>query len=514
MRAELILENANVVTMDAALPAARAVAVKDGRILAVGSPDEMETVTGPGTQTIDCEGRTLAPGFNDAHCHIFSFVRNQLSLDLAPPGVRSIDDIKALIRRKVADTPPGRWISGAGYSDFHLAEKRHPTRADIDEVAPRHPVVLSHRSLHACVLNSLALELAGITTETPEPPGARIERDPATGEPNGILFEMLGHIRYGVMPPLSGDELHRAIALAGRQFLSLGITSLQDATVTNEVKRWHIYREAQERGTLRSRIYLMTGIDRIKGFHEAGLTFRAGNDYLRMGGLKIVLGEATGRLHPSQADLDRYVLEANRAGYQVAIHAVQPATVEAAVAALEYAHGAVPRQDLRHRLEHCAECPPRLFDRVLKLKAVVSMQPPFLYYSGERYLARMKPEEVRWLYRVRSFLEAGSVVCGSSDTPVVPNDPLVGMYAAVTRRTAAGQVIVPEERISPRQALALYTSAAAFASFDDAVKGTITPGKLADLVLLSDDPAAVEAEAISEIRVLMTMVGGKVVWEA
>ena len=193
--ADLVLKNANVITMDPARPRARLVAVRDGRVWDVGSDDRLKEVRGAGTKTIDCQGRTLVPGFNDAHCHIFSLIRKLLSIDLSPAAVSSIADIKAIIARKAGDTPPGQWIQGTDYSEFHLAEKRHPTRWDLDEVAPDHPVVLSHRSLHACVLNSRALALAGITRETPEPPGAMIDRDITDGEPNGLLFEMVGHIR-------------------------------------------------------------------------------------------------------------------------------------------------------------------------------------------------------------------------------------------------------------------------------------------------------------------------------
>jgi hypothetical protein len=258
---------------------------------------------------------------------------------------------------------------------------------------------------------------------------------------------------------------------------------------------------------------MMTGVEQMASFREAGLTFRAGNDYLRRGGMKIVLGEATGQLFPSQPDLNMYVLDAHRKGYQVAIHAVQPTTVEAAVSALEYAVNEFHRTDHRHRIEHCAECSPSLFDRIKKIGVVISLQPPFLYYSGERYLAHIPAEGIRWLYRIKSFVDSGIVVAGGSDNPVVPNNPLVGLYAAVVRKSAAGQTLAPEERVSPKQALALYTANAAYASFDETIKGTITPGKLADLVLLSDDPTYVEPEQIKNIKVEKTIIGGQMVWE-
>jgi len=511
--AEIILKNANVVTMDSATPSASLVAVKDGRILYVGNNSDSGPLSGPGTKVIDCGGKTLVPGFIDSHCHIFSFLRNQLTIDLSPAAVHSIEDIKTAIRCKAAMTPPGQWINGAGYTEFYLAEKRNPNRWDIDEVAPDHPVIISHRSLHACVLNSKALDLAGITNESAEPAGGSIHRDPNTGEPDGLLFDMLGYIRYRVMPPVSDIELEKGAADINQSFLSQGITSLQDATVSNEVKRWQTYRRIQEKGILRSRIYLMTGIEHLKEFRDAGLGFRSGDDSLRMGGLKIVLGEATGHLHPSQLDLNRYVLDAHREGCQVAIHAVQPATIEAAINAIEYAISELPDRSHRHRLEHCAECSPPLFEGVKKLGVVISMQPPFLYYSGERYLAEIPADEIRWLYRVKSFLDTGMVVAAGSDTPVVPNNPMVGICTAVIRKAATGQVLAPEERVSPLQALALYTRNAAYASYDEKVKGTITPGKLADLVLLSDDPTRFEPEKIKEIKVEKTILGGEVVWE-
>jgi predicted amidohydrolase YtcJ len=509
---KLVLKNANVITMEPTSPSASLVAVKDDRIIFVGTDGDLESLSGPGTKVIDCRGKALIPGFIDSHCHIFSFLRNQLTVDLSPSVVHSIEDIKAAIHRKAAVTPPGQWINGSDYTEFYLAEKRHPTRWDIDEVAPDHPVIMSHRSLHACVLNSKALELADITNESSEPPGGSIHRDPNTGEPDGLLFDMLGYIRYRVMPSLSDMELEKGAAAVNQHFLSMGITSLQDATVSNEVKRWQTYRRLQERGILKSRVYLMTGMEHLKEFRDAGIIFRSGDDSLRMGGLKIVLGEATGHLHPSQPDLNRYVLDAHREGCQVAIHAVQPATINAALNALEYAISQVPNQDHRHRLEHCAECSPYLFERVRKLGAVISMQPPFLYYSGERYLAEIPADDIRWLYRVKSFLEAGMVVAAGSDTPVVPNNPLVGLCTAVTRQAANGKVLAQEERVSPLQALALYTKNAAYAAFDEKVKGSITPGKLADLVLLSDDPMKVEPARIKEIKVEKTIIGGEVVW--
>ncbi|MFC2004436.1 amidohydrolase [Chloroflexota bacterium] len=511
--ADLILKNANVLTVDPGQPTAELVAIIGDKILLVDGNESLESVRGAKTIVIDCQGKTVVPGFNDAHCHIFSFVRKLLSIDLNPSSVSSISDIKAVISYKALNTPSGQWITGTDYNDFYLAEKRHPTRRDIDEVAPYHPVVLCHRSLHACVLNSLALSLANITRETSEPPGGLIDRDLDTGEPTGLLFEMLGYIRDKVMPPLSEVDLTNGIVLANQHYLSQGITSLQEATVTNSIGQWQRFRCLKDTSQLKSRVYMMIGTETLGQFQESGLTSGSGDSQLRLGGVKIILSEATGQLYPPQPELNQQVLNAHRAGFQLAIHAIQQSTVEAAITALEYAHDQLPQAG-RHRIEHCSECPPHLLKRLKELQAVVVTQPPFLYYSGERYLVTVPTDLQRWLYRINSFLNNGLVVAASSDSPIVPDNPLVGIYAAVTRQAESGQQLQPRERIPASQALAMYTINAAYASFEESIKGSITPGKLADMVLLSDDPTKVPPEQIKNIKVEMTIIGGEVVWEA
>ena len=510
---DLILKNANVVTMDPRCPAAELVAIKDNRILLVAGNEELEQVGGAKSKIIDCQGKTVVPGFNDAHCHIFSFIRKLRSLDLSPSSVSSIAEIKAAIRRRVQSLPPGDWLTGTDYNEFYLAEKRHPNRWDIDEAAPQHPVVLAHRSLHACVLNSLALSLAGITRETLEPPGAIIDRDLDSGEPSGLLFEMLGYIREKVLPPLSGEELAEGIALANQHYLSMGITSLQEATATNDWARWQTLQRFKQSGKLNSRVSMMFGLEALSQFQEAGLALGSGDSQLRLGGVKIVLNETAGQLQPPQPELNRQAVDVHRAGFQLAIHCIEPSTVEAAIAALEYIGGQSPLAGRRHRLEHCSECPPELLERLAGLEAMVVTQPPFLYYSGERYLATLPPNRQRWLYRIKSLLDAGLMVAASSDSPVVPDNPLVGIYAAVTRQAESGQQLLPKECISASQALAMYTTSAAYTSFEEDIKGSIAEGKLADMVVLSADPTTSPPEQIKDIRVEMTIIDGKVVWE-
>jgi predicted amidohydrolase YtcJ len=511
--ADLVLTNANIITMDPARPSARLAAAEENKIVYVGREEDLEQVRGAKTRVIDCGGHTVVPGFNDAHCHIYSLIRKLSDLDLSPTCVKSIADIKGRVRQAAAGVSPGRWISGSGYNEFYLAEKRHPNRHDLDTVAPYHPVVLAHRSLHACVLNSVALSLAGISGETPEPPGALIERDLETGEPTGLLFEMLGYIRGKVMSGLSPGELDEGMAQVSRHYLSLGITSVQDASINNDLARWRIFRRYVDNGILRSRISMMCGGAVLGEFIGAGLKTGAGDDRLRLGAVKIILTETGGRMRPKQPELNELALAAQEAGFQLAIHCFEPATVEAAIAALEQVNNILPVAGRRHRLEHCAECPPPLLARLARLGAVVVTQPAFLYYNGERYLATIPPDSLRWLYRIRSLRESGLVVAGGSDTPVAPDNPLVGVYAAVTRRTDSGQVLRPDESIGVEEALALYTAAAAYAERTDGNKGRISPGMLADMVVLSEDPLKAAVELLGGIRVLMTIIDGRLEWE-
>src|SRR4030042_1217943 len=216
--ADLVLYNANVLTMNRRQPHAELVAVRDGRIIHVGKNDELGQFRGRG-KLIDCEGRTVIPGFNDAHIHVLSFSSHLLSVDCSPATVKSISDIQDKLRQEAQRIPPGTWIKGSGYNEFYLAERRHPTRRDLDQAAPHHPVKLAHRSMHACVLNSMALSLAGISVETPDPPGGLIDRELETGEPSGLLFGMNSYINEKVIPPLTEDETRRGVHVANRKLL-------------------------------------------------------------------------------------------------------------------------------------------------------------------------------------------------------------------------------------------------------------------------------------------------------
>jgi predicted amidohydrolase YtcJ len=489
------------------------VAVKGNRILAAGTGSDIGSMRGPGTHVVHCRGRTVLPGFNDAHCHPLALAASLLGVDCRPPAVKSIGDIEARIRQQADRVPPGTWIRAGGYNEFYLKEKRHPNRRDLDRAAPDHPVKLTHRTGHACVLNSLALRLLGISAETPEPEGGLIDRELDSGEPGGLLFEMNDYVDR-LVPPLSDEELAAGVRLANGQFLSHGITSVQDASWGNSLGRWRTLQRLKEGRDLLPRVSMMAGVDELAEFEES--VERGGDrssSALRPGAVKIVVQSTTGSLCPAQEELNRLVYRLHSSGHQVAIHADERDSVEAAVIALEYALSKMPWPDHRHRIEHCSVCPPPLIERLRQVGALVVTQPAFIYYSGQRYLATVPPEDLEWLYPLGSLCAAGLRVAGSSDAPVVPLDPLSGIYAAVTRTAETGERLLPREGLSIEEALRLYTVNGAFASFEEEVKGSIAAGRLADLVILSHDPAAVPPEGIRDIEVTMTIIDGEIVWQ-
>ena len=509
---DLILYNANVIPLGRDDARAELVAVSNGRISWVGENADLSGLKGPNTKAVDCQGYTLVPGFVDAHCHVLAYASSLMAVDCSPASVGSIGDIQVALRNRGLTTPAGQWVRGAGYNEFYLEEKRHPTRWDLDKALPNHSVRLGHRSGHALVLNSLALSLTGITAETPDPPGGVIDRDWETGEPSGLLLEMNEHID-GLAPPPDEEQITEGVKLANRQFLSVGVTSLQDATVSNSLARWHAFRQMKERGLISPRITFMISVTHIQEFREAGLALGAGDQGLNVGAVKIVLTATSGTLHPSEEELCDLVLQLHQEGFQVAIHAVEAEAVEAVSKALTQAVEQVPRVGHRHRIEHCSECPPQVLERLKGQGLLVVTQPAFIYYSGERYLFEVPQETQPWLYRVGSLLKAGLSPAAGSDAPVAPPNPLVGMYAAITRRAAAGQTLFPEEMITPLEALKTYTLNGAYAAYQEKDKGSIEVGKLADLVLLDKDPTKIEAEGIKDIKVIMTVLGGEIAWE-
>ena len=513
-RPDTVFHNANVVTFDGRNPSAAVVAVRDGRVAWTGPAESLGRVTGPGIETIDCRGGTLVPGFVDAHCHLLAYASSLTAVDCRPSAVSTITDIQQALRRRAETTAPGEWIRAFGYDELELAERRHPTRRDLDEATPRNPVRLSHGSGHAVVLNSLGLEAVGISTSTAEPPGGVIERNAETGEPSGVLLEMDGYLD-GRMPRHAEDELLRAVGIAGERLLSRGVTSIHDATAANSLDRWKLFARIRERGIFGPRVTMMPGSDRLSEFTGRGMGFAHGDDLLNLGAAKIMLTATAGGLHPEVDALRAMVLGAQTAAFPVAIHAVEPEAVVAAAGAIAEARArAGPGTALRHRVEHCSECPTEAIEALVAAGAVVVTQPGFVYHRGRRYLAAAPPEKRQWLYPVRSLRDAGIRVGFGSDAPVTEPDPLLAIWAAMKRRTRGGEVVGGEQAVSVEEALRMSSAGAAFASSQDVDKGSIEAGKLADFALLDRNPLQVGPDEVRDIRVMMTVVGGRVVWEA
>jgi predicted amidohydrolase YtcJ len=510
---DLILLNANVITVDPFCHRAEAVAIYRSRILGVGTNAEARNLAGVRTRVIDCSGKTIVPGFIDSHLHLSAFAESLVTVNLEPRNsVRSIKDIQTKIRRFSKNLPPGTWIRCGGYNEFHLTEKRHPTRPDLDLASSTHPIKLTHRSGHAHVLNSLALKLTHITKETPDPDGGIIDRDFKSGEPTGLLYGM-GDSLAALIPPLDAQQLNQAIEKASDELLSIGITSIHDASSRNDNERWNRFKHWKAQGLLKQRVSVILGVKGFKEYLKGIFSDEGEESLLRLGGVKILLDETTGRLNPSQDELDELVLAIHRSGLQTVIHAIEKNPIEAACTAVEHALRQSSRLDHRHRIEHCSVCPSSLARRIASLGISIVTQPSFIYYSGDRYLNTVPNLQLKHLYPIKTLVENGVHVAAGSDCPVAPADPLIGIYSAITRMSETGETLGAKEGISPTEALRLYTAYGVRTSFEETAKGAITPGKVADLAVLSDDPTAVSPEEVKNITVEATILDGKVVWD-
>ena len=508
----LILFNGNVITMDPTFPKAQSVAIQNNKILAVGRNEDLKKFKNTNTSVIDCKGKTVLPGFIDAHCHIPSFAESFVALNLSPRNnVHSISDIQAKIQSLSKGLPSGTWIRGKGYNEFYLTEKRHPTREDLDKATKLHPIKLTHRSGHAHVLNSAALRIVGISKETSDPPGGLIDREIRTGEPTGVLYGMSNYLSK-IMPLIDSDQLEQGIRLADQELLSYGITSIQDTTSCNDFDRWKMFQHWKEHGLLRARVSIMLGIEGFKEYRKHPYSVQGNEKSLRLGGVKITIHETTGQLTPSQQELNEMVSNIHQAGFQASLHAIEGNPIEAACNAIEYALKKSPKSDHRHRIEHCSVCSPSLAKRLASLGILVVTQPSFIYYSGERYLRTVPIDQLKCLYPIRTLMRNEVIVAGSSDCPIAPPNPLMGIYAATSRRADNGEIILPDEGITAEEALKMYTEVAARANFEEKNKGMISPGKLADLVVLNGDPTRLPIDEIKNIEVEMTILDGEILW--
>jgi predicted amidohydrolase YtcJ len=509
---DLILCNANIITLDPLSPRAHLVAIGNGKILGIGHNKDLVKLKSGETEIIDCKGKVIVPGFIDAHMHLTSFAESLASPNLGPHnGIQSILDIQSRIQKVSQSQPPGTWVTCRGYHEFHLKEKRHPTRWDLDLASSVHPIKLTHRSGHAHVLNSVALKMTGISKETPDPEGGIIERDLRTGEPTGVLYGM-SEVLSRSIPPLDSLQGDTGIEMASRELLTCGITSVQDASARNDVIRWEQFKRWKTRGYLRPRVTMMLGVSAFKEYRKEGYPAEVDGNHLSLGGVKIMVDEVTGRLHPPQKELNEQMFAIHSSGFQAAIHAIEEPAIEAACNAIEYVLQKLPRSDHRHRIEHCSVCPPTLAKRLASLGVTVITQPPFIYYNGDRYLETVPPSQLTYLYPLVTLIKNRVHIAGSSDCPVVQPNPLIGIYSACSRMSETGKAVQAEEGVAPLEALRMYTTYAARAAFEEDLKGSIQPGKLADLVVLSADPTHVSIEEIRDIEAEMTILNGEIVW--
>lgn len=363
------------------------------------------------------------------------------------------------------------------------------------------------------MLNTRALHLAGIDASFVPPPGARIEVDPLTGEPTGLVYELEEYLSRSIVSPLDNAALQPALRQVFDTLLAAGITAVQDASAHNGPREWKLFcQEASSRGGPRPRITLMAGAQLLQDMTQLAAC-NSRDDWLRIGPLKIMLTEAAGGFHPTEPELYEMAWTVHRRGIPVAIHAIEESAVCLATEAIARAVARLPGPALRHRLEHVSVAPPALLDRIAEVGIAVATQPGFLYHQGDRYLAEVDEHLLGWLYALRAMLRRGIIVAAGSDAPIAPPNPLQAIHAAITRRSRGGQLIGADEQISVRQALVLHTLAPARLAGLDAHLGSITPGKCADLVLLSANPLDVPPEEIPAITVEWTMVDGAVVWE-
>ena len=512
--ADLLLYGGHVLTFDPNRPEAQAVAIAAGRILAVGTEEELRSFVSPKTQTLACAGRTVLPGFIDPHLHLFAWASRYCGADLS--AARSIAEIRSQLQARLTTLGSQDWLRGYGYDEFFLDEKRHPNRHDLDAIATDRPVILRHRTGHAAVLNSVALRRAGIHANFTPPSGGHVERD-ASGEPTGLVYELESFLRTTI-PPLPSQEFQAGLRRVNSELLRHGICSFHDASAGNTLEDIARFSTLRANGTVRPHATVMVGIDAFPEVLEAELQPFGPYDRIRLGSIKIMLHESGGELYPPLDDLAEMVWQVHHHGFQVAIHAVEEAPVCAALDAIRQAQERLPRRDHRHRIEHCTLCPPPLLDTLAETGCAVVMQPGFLHFYGDKYAAEIDPDLHAWLYRAKSFRDRNIPIVGSSDCPIAPQAPLVAVQAAITRQSQTGIVLNPAERLSLPEAIGLFTHAGAWIGFEENRVGRIAPGMRADVNILDSDSDSdltrLPAEAISSASVHTTIIDGQIVYSA
>ena len=509
---------------------ARALAIRDGRVAAAG--DDVDGLAGPGTRRIELRGRLAVPGFYDAHMHLLPLGLAQGEVDVRPESAPDMAALLAKVRERAARVAPGDWIYGRGYDHFLLPEKHHPLRDALDAVAPDNPVYLKRCCGHMGVANARALALAGIGEATPDPQGGHIER--RDGRLTGLLQERAQSAVFAAMPPPSMDELVAAIEGGGRLLLAQGITSAMDAGVGMRAGFAEVeaYERARDEGRLPLRAYLCLlggpeGI--VDAAHARGLVTGKGDERMKIGPVKIFTdGSAGGRtaamrepylggdggcgiLCFTDDEVNAMALDCHARGYQLAVHAIGDAAIDQTLAAVRGALEKIPADDRRHRIEHCGYIHPEQIAEMKRLGMVPVPQPVFMHQFGDAYIEVLGEERPAAAYPMASWIGAGLRPAMSSDSPVSDFNPFLNLYAALTRSSAGGRVIGAAERIGVAEALTAMTANGAYASFDEATRGTLEPGMAADVAVLSGDVFAIEPAAILETRADLTILAGEIV---
>src|SRR5215831_12740500 len=529
--ATLIVINAAVYTVDKQQPKAEAVAVIGDRIVAAGSRVDIDLWRGPQTKVIDASGKLLLPGFNDAHVH---FIQGGAQLDQVQlTDAATPKEFARRITGQVKKTRKGEWILGGRWDETKWPNQKLPTKGLVDPVTGDVPIFVERYDGHEALANSAAMKLAGVDAKTPEVPGGVIMRD-ASGNPTGIFKDSAMTLIYKAIPPMTHEQRLRAARGALKHAASLGVTSVQH--MNPEFADVAVYSELAEKGELTTRIYAVPMETEWRDQAKVGIRHAWGSSYLRLGAVKGYadgsLGSRTAymfepfiddpgnrgllsdEMHPPSAMHDR-LMQADAAGLQLRVHAIGDRAISMMLdifADIEKEHG---YHDQRFAIEHAQHMAQKDFDRFAKFHVIASMQPYHAIDDGRWAEGRLGHDRARYSYAWRSFLDNGVTLAFGTDWPVAPLDPMQGLYAAVTRATLDGKNPggwFPEEKITLLEAIEAYTMGAAFAEFQESKKGSITPGKLADMVILSDNIFDLKPEAIRNVKVKTTIVGGKVVY--
>ena len=524
---ETVIRNANVITIDPSRPRAQALAIRDGRFVAVGNDDDVTRLASPDTKILDFGGKTVLPGFIDAHIHVLnSGIRHVMAADC---DLRSVAAIQDALRERAGATPPGQWVQGFKFDDTKTSEMRSLFRQDLDAVSTTHPILVSHRAGHVFYFNSRALEAAGFHNETPDPPGGRLGREEGTGVLNGVIYERaIEPVRFGLIPVETPEIRRQGLNRICDMLTRAGLTSVHDARVSGD--EMTTYQEGRDSGELTLRVYTMMHYQHFSALRDAGIKTGLGDHRLRLGGIKMVADGAIatrtaylsepyvgtkddyGILSMQAGEIEEQVMDMHRAGFQVGIHANGDLTIDMVLTAYEKAQAAFPRPDARHRIEHCTLVNPDLLRRMRALGCVATPFCTYVYHHGEK-MPFYGEDRLQWMFAQRSFLDYGVTATGATDYPPGPFEPLLGIQSCVTRTDSNGKEWGPNQKVSVEEALKIYTINGAYASFEENTKGSIEVGKLADLVVLGDNPTRVDPMGIKDIPVEQTIVGGNTVFE-